>query len=930
MKNLFLILTCLLCPFFLQAQKGKNNAPGYLIKKTVEVTNLERDKFYLIKSDDFSPLHQTLIRKIDGDFYLVKANKATFEKNKLYYLLEDPTWKYSQNLKSVKIKRRAPQSFIIQYSSKINRNDISESDEFNIDRKIEPSNLIIAQTTLDFINRHILNNPDVEYIDILNKTPHEESPIRQYLPEINRINVARKNFPELTGSGILISLKERSINDNDIDLAGKIILDQFSSTEYTQHAKEMGTLIAGYGNSYRTGLGVVPKAEIICTDFNSLLAESFKYYNGYSIICQNHSYGTGIENYYGVESISYDQIVLEIPELVHVFSSGNMGDSKPESGNYAGIQGYANLTGSFKQSKNSIVVGTIDSAANYSLQSSSGPAYDGRIKPEVVAFGGEGSSESAALISGCVTMLQQKYFLAHKKYPTSSLIKGLLIAGADDVHSKGIDFKTGYGSVNINRSLKLIEQGNYFEGSIKANDIVLHSIEVPNDVSELKVVLSWIDPPANPEDAIALVNDLNMTLISPSGEKFLPWILDHNPNISSLLSPPLRGEDHLNNVELITLSNPYSGIYNLELIADLSEGDAQRYSIAYYVSPKNSLAWTYPVGTDKLEAGESTFFRWDNSFSEEQGQIAIKFGESEWQDLGAVDLTARKFKYQLPDTAIYAQLRMTTSIQEFISDAFPISNPSVLYVENDCHEELILSWNKTDNTNEYALYHLLGSELKPIQQLNDTIITLDKSTYASDFYAIEPVIVNNQAGIRSYALNYKNSYKGCYINNFLAYLDIDKNANLQLTVNVPQQISEIKIVKQYKDNLETYKKFQPGLDKAFNFIDTELNPGRYLYSSELTLAYDQKIYSDTLSLYYTDKKTVIVFPNPVEDDFVSILNDYAGGSLTLLDEKGTFIRRYELLNLIDDIEFTGLKQGVYFYVISYRGKSVKSGKIIRL
>jgi hypothetical protein len=37
-----------------------------------------------------------------------------------------------------------------------------------------------------------------------------------------------------------------------------------------------------------------------------------------------------------------------------------------------------------------------------------GPAFDGRIKPEMVAFGIDGSSGAAALVSGVAILLQQQ------------------------------------------------------------------------------------------------------------------------------------------------------------------------------------------------------------------------------------------------------------------------------------------------------------------------------------------------------------------------------------------------------------------------------------------------------------------------------------------------------------------------------------------
>ncbi len=60
-------------------------------------------------------------------------------------------------------------------------------------------------------------------------------------------------------------------------------------------------------------------------------------------------------------------------------------------------------------SKNTLSVGAVDSQGKVSPLSSRGPAYDGRIKPELVAYGEGGTSEAAALVSGVSLLLQQAY-----------------------------------------------------------------------------------------------------------------------------------------------------------------------------------------------------------------------------------------------------------------------------------------------------------------------------------------------------------------------------------------------------------------------------------------------------------------------------------------------------------------------------------------
>lgn len=930
MKNVFVIITCLLLPLMSLAQKRL--APlednKYAIGKRVSSTNT--GNFYIAEIKYLTPTNQEYVRKINSTHAIIKALKSrelnTYE---VYYSL-DYSWKLSSAIRNNSFNKNKAQIFSVRYSENAPPGVLMQNEDCDIIRKIKNSRITIIRAKTGYVTNKLIANPNIEYVDLAERKATEETPIRQYNPELNRINLAKKNYPNLTGENMIISLKENSIDDSDIDLTGKVTIHENSSLEFTQHAKEMGTLIAGYGNTFKTGLGVVPEAKIVCTDFKSLFAEDIDYFNLYNIKIQNHSYGTDIENYYGNESLSYDQLSIDDSSLIHVFSSGNSGDKASKEGNYRGVMGYANLTGSFKQAKNVLVVGMLDSVGNYVNRSSCGPTYDGRLKPELMAYGGEGSSESAALASGCISMLQQHFLGKYSYYPSSALVKSILIAGAEDAFTPGIDYKTGYGSIDINRSLQLLDSGWYITEHLQTGGIFTKQLFIPENTQSIKIVMSWIDPPANPEDAIALINDLDIQLISPSNEKFHPWILDSTPDVTALSSLPFRGEDHLNNVEMISLGNPISGYYTLKVVGNLHVGDSQEFNIAYHIEHKNRFSWTFPTSNDHIEAGTKSILRWDSSFENQDGILSLKYGHENWEEIGIIDLSSQFLRYELKDTSIYAQLKMAISDQEFISDIFPISVIPKITVDNDCDDEFILSWNAVPNSDAYQLYELQSNRLVQIMTPSETKAALDKTKFKGKYYAVEPVLIQNTYGLKSYTINYKNINKGCYLDNFLAFLDVDKFANIQLTVNVPDDIEEISIYKKSKEALALYNRFPPEGKNNFTFQDYDLVPGRYSYFTQLSLKNGKSIYSDTLNLYYTDEKTVIVFPNPVKDDFVRILNDYSGAILYLIDDKGRFIKQYDLVNTLDDLDLSGLRQGVYIFRIFFDGNAVNSGKIIRL
>src|ERR1041384_1183825 len=102
--------------------------------------------------------------------------------------------------------------------------------------------------------------------------------------------------------------------------------------------------------------------------------------------------------------------------MVHVFSSGNSGQLQQTTGTYQNMS-FAKLTGNFKQAKNVLVVNAVDPTLLINALNSRGPAFDGRIKPELTAFGQNGTSESAAVASGVSALIQEKYFSASSQIP---------------------------------------------------------------------------------------------------------------------------------------------------------------------------------------------------------------------------------------------------------------------------------------------------------------------------------------------------------------------------------------------------------------------------------------------------------------------------------------------------------------------------------
>ena len=463
----------------------------------------EQQQFYLAAStipgifnapsDDF-----TVVRLLSPTHAVIRINKKTFTHAEglfSYILPASNAWKASPALlKSLKNNAGAQRLIIAVKDPAVFKALFAR--QLQVINEYSAANVLIVQVNNKGVMDALLAWDQLLFADLANRMPKEELLVSGFDLGTNRINTAHHYFPNVTGEGLMASIKENRFDTTDIDLKGRIFSSGIASSTTTSHATIMATMMAGAGNSFYQGKGAAWKANLQSASFINLVPEPDAYYNSQHITVQNHSYGTGIENFYGADASAYDASVVNNPVLLHVFSAGNSGTSA-SAGPYAGITGYANLTGSFKMAKNVLVVGAIDSIGNVEGPSSKGPAYDGRIKPELVAFGQDGSSGSAAIVSGIALLLQHGYQQQHHdSLPPAALVKAMLINSADDVGTKGPDFASGYGNANAYQALRLLERSQFFTNSIQQGNTQTFNLTIPAGIRSVKLTLAWADPAA--------------------------------------------------------------------------------------------------------------------------------------------------------------------------------------------------------------------------------------------------------------------------------------------------------------------------------------------------------------------------------------------------------------------------------------------------
>lgn len=256
--------------------------------------------------------------------------------------------------------------------------------------------------------------------------------------------------------------------------------------------------------------------------------------------------------------------------------------------------------------KNVISVGAVDDDENMAYFSSWGPTDDGRLKPEIVATGvdlvscinwGEneytalsGTSMATPTASGgaalVVEALKESYYL-DKVHP--ALMRAILFNTTKDLGRYGPDYEFGHGLIDVGRAIETAMQGDIFEGNVSGNTKINHHYIFVNDESEIRATLAWIDPAASPFAEKTLVNDLDMVLVSPSGDHYHPFILDpENPEVEAK-----KGINYVDNNEQILVDSPENGWWDIQVRKKSGLKKDQNYFIAYSLDHDISQIWSY-------------------------------------------------------------------------------------------------------------------------------------------------------------------------------------------------------------------------------------------------------------------------------------------------------------------------------------------------
>lgn len=575
--------------------------------------------------------------------------------------------------------------------------------------------------------------PELEVESFVNKPYVCAAELKDDVPQMDnnvgrtdhRVNWLAQDFPGgrmYNGAGISVMLQDDGVIGPHIDYTGRLQA-QYITFNSGDHGDHCAGIIMGGGNKDPLTRGMGWGADLYVYEASPYQGYDsiYTHYFTNNILITSTSYSDGCNAGYTTLAQTMDQQIIDMPNLMHVFSAGNQGTADCSYG--AGAT-WGNVTGGHKHSKNSIAVGNLTHLDALAGSSSRGPAHDGRMKPEVCAVGTNvystidantydyktGTSMSCPAVSGTFACLHQAYREINGTTAKSGLLKAILMNTCDDLGNAGPDFKFGYGRINGRKAIIPIEQNWYLSDSVGNGQTNVHTISVPANTGQLKVMVYWHDVPAAVNASVALVNNLNMQVTNPASTVFNPWILDYTANATNLDAVAIRGIDIRNNHEQVTIDNPAQGTYTVSVNGAVVPMGPQTYYLVWYFEPAGELVLTYPNGVEGFVPSETEVIRWDAWGNSGTFNLEYTTNGVTWNSIATgVSASQRYYNWTVPaGMSGLCKVRVTRGATNDVSDAnFSIAAlPSGINVAWACPDSLCLKWTAVPGATGYDVFKL--------------------------------------------------------------------------------------------------------------------------------------------------------------------------------------------------------------------------------
>ncbi|WP_276500004.1 S8 family serine peptidase [Terrimonas pollutisoli] len=630
---------------------------------------------------------------------------------------------------------------------------------------------------------------ELPFFDYVQFAPPEPELLNERSTTVAKANVLQSSLSggrNLLGEGVVVGVGDYINPWQHIDFAGRFINKSpatgSGSSDY--HGIHVSGIVGGAGIVREQYTGFAQKSTLILQNTLNIVGYAPTYVQDYGMVITNNSYAVTSGDcaslgVYDLYSRILDQQTFQMPNLQHVFAAGNSGtqDCSPY------LPDFGNVYGGPQSAKNLLTVGSTSEYNN----SSRGPVKDGRLKPEIVARGQVlstrptntyasdfGTSYSSPAVAGGLALLYQRYRQLHSNAnPKSGLMKALLCNGARDLGTAGIDYRYGFGVMNLLRSVTMLEKNDYINASVNSGATNTHSITIPagSSLAQLKVMLYWNDSAAASMAATALVNDLDLEVTDPAATTHLPQVLNSSPgNVSD---PATTGADHVNNIEQVIIDNPASGNYTFSVKGTtIPSGTQHEYFLVFDTIPV-SATLTFPAGGERLQTGSTIVVQWDafgNTANTFTLQYSLDNGTS-WGNINsAIAANVRELNWAIPNTPTtptnQARVKLIhngTGI-ESISEPFTILGLPVITLAstaNQCEGYIAMNWRPITGATDYEVMMLRNDEMVPIATTIDTFYTFSGLSKDSVYWLSVRPRINGNPGRRAWAVSRQPNTGSC-------------------------------------------------------------------------------------------------------------------------------------------------------------------------
>ena len=569
----------------------------------------------------------------------------------------------------------------------------------------------------------------------------------------------------LSGKNVVVGVGDNSAPMTHVDLASKTI--NFNPALPADHGTHVSGTVAGGGTIDGAAAGMAPGATVIAALYDLVLQKTPQYRQSYEMNITNNSYAAQVgqcstAGVYDAYSAAVDVLSRQLPDVLHVFAAGNDGVLLCPP-----APGFGNVPGSFQPSKNSLVVGNVQKDMVVRHTSSKGPVRDGRLKPEICAFGTSvystytnntyaqytGTSMASPAVAGAAALLTERYKQLHgNRLPTAVLLKGLLAGCADDRGHPGPDYKWGFGMFNLQRSVAALEEGRYESRQVApVQPGFSATVQIPAGLAEAKILLVWDDDAASPLAAKALLNDLDLTVTDPAGNVLRPLVL----NPAQPDAPAQPGIDTLNNIEQVVIALPAAGTYTVQVAGTARSGAVLNAALVYdFVAP--GIRLLQPTSEVPVAAGRALNIFWETP--ESTGPFTLEYSTDNggsWASIGTAGDSQRAFAWAVPGTlnTAAARVRISRGSDGAESGPFVVNRiPVVTRSASQCPGYFSINWAAIPNAQGYEILQWKDARMTPVDTVLGTTYTLGGLPSGQMQYLAVRPLLQGKRGYRSRAV----------------------------------------------------------------------------------------------------------------------------------------------------------------------------------